>query len=251
MRVVFVCTGNTCRSPMAEGILKSLHSDFEFMNDDSITYHKENAKEDIFKIADADRIIIAEQTDMEMVSALSELTSGEINCFDPTGTLVNALGYDKLTVFGKYENVLTSDNIRTDNLYRFAKELNYEYALLYDESGEVKNADKEKALNTEWEKLNAFTKGSNIVSGDYHEIRLMIMKNRKEKCTQDELSELEHIRWCRYHFMNHWKFGKTANGKKDAANRLHPCLVPFSELSDADKKKDTEAINVLLNLKSS
>ena len=32
MRVVFVCTGNTCRSPMAEGILKSLHSDFEVIS---------------------------------------------------------------------------------------------------------------------------------------------------------------------------------------------------------------------------
>ena len=28
MNIIFVCTGNTCRSPMAEGILKHLAPDF-------------------------------------------------------------------------------------------------------------------------------------------------------------------------------------------------------------------------------
>lgn len=32
MRVVFVCTGNTCRSPMAEGILKNMREDFEVIS---------------------------------------------------------------------------------------------------------------------------------------------------------------------------------------------------------------------------
>ena len=29
-----------------------------------------------------------------------------------------------------------------------------------------------------------------------------------------ELAELEHIRWCRFHYLNHWKYGKTKNKKK-------------------------------------
>ena len=32
MRIIFVCTGNTCRSPMAEGILKSLNKDYEVLS---------------------------------------------------------------------------------------------------------------------------------------------------------------------------------------------------------------------------
>ena len=30
MKIIFVCTGNTCRSPMAEGIAKNLFKDIEF-----------------------------------------------------------------------------------------------------------------------------------------------------------------------------------------------------------------------------
>ena len=32
MRIIFVCTGNTCRSPMAEGILKSIYKDYEVLS---------------------------------------------------------------------------------------------------------------------------------------------------------------------------------------------------------------------------
>ena len=32
MQIIFVCTGNTCRSPMAEGILKSLQNDYEVLS---------------------------------------------------------------------------------------------------------------------------------------------------------------------------------------------------------------------------
>ncbi len=32
MQIIFVCTGNTCRSPMAEGFLKNVHKDYEVLS---------------------------------------------------------------------------------------------------------------------------------------------------------------------------------------------------------------------------
>ena len=52
------------------------------------------------------------------------------------------------------------------------------------------------------------------------------------------LAELEHIRWCRYHYIHNWKYGPVT----DSAKRVHNCLIPFSELSEEEKRKDVEAI---------
>lgn len=87
---------------------------------------------------------------------------------------------------------------------------------------------------------------SNIASADYHEIRLMIMKADNSYEINDSISELEHIRWCRFHYLNHWKYG----GTKDTGRRIHPCLLPFSGLNKDDKSKDAEGIKVLLKIKS-
>ena len=107
-------------------------------------------------------------------------------------------------------------------------------------------------MNIQWRKLNGFTKGSNIASVDYHNIRRQILKKAKEQgisYTNDELGMMEHIRWCRFHYINHWKYGIPDNGKaKDATKRIHICLVPYDELSEIDKKKDYDAVELLLEL---
>ncbi len=229
-------------------LFEGLHSDFEFMNEDAITFCSDSVEENIKCIASADRIILTEETDMDIISGLCEISKARIDYFDPTGTFVNVFGYDKLNTFGNYEEILTLENIRTDNLYRFAKELNYKYAVMYGDGLETR--DKKTAVDEEWERLNAFTKGSNIASGDYHSIRLDVMKQKGKTDVDSELAELEHIRWCRYHFLNHWKYGETPDGKKNAAEKIHPCLVEFDKLTEQDKQKDVEAVKVLLELKN-
>ena len=64
-----------------------------------------------------------------------------------------------------------------------------------------------------------------------------------------ELAELEHIRWNRYHYINNWRYGIPQNGKnKDSIKKIHKDLVPFSELTEAEKEKDVENIRVLLSI---
>ena len=62
------------------------------------------------------------------------------------------------------------------------------------------------------------------------------------------LAELEHERWCRYHYLNNWRCGVPENGaNKDPVRRLHVDLRPFSALKDAEKKKDYDNLRLLLS----
>ena len=93
---------------------------------------------------------------------------------------------------------------------------------------------------TPWEKLDAFKRYSNVSSSDY-----MFTINRllARGVSLDKIAELEHIRWCRYHYLHNWKYDPVT----DSAKRVHNCLIPFSELSEAEKLKDIEAIKAKIN----
>ena len=59
-------------------------------------------------------------------------------------------------------------------------------------------------------------------------------------------AELEHIRWCRYHYLNNWTYGIPSNGKnKDKTLRIHKDLVPYQTLTDSEKEKDRENVRLL------
>ncbi len=227
-----------------------IHANFETMNADSVTYHTESPAKELKQIAECDRVIITEAS-TTFLDELTQMTKAPIYLYDKNGTFVNAFGYDKIYAFGSLENVLTTENIRTDKSQRFGKEINYIYEVKYGNlqgiaKPEEKNADMEKV----WLGLSPFIKSSNIASGDYHTIRLLAMEHKGSYAVDEEVCELEHIRWCRYHYLNHWSFGAGEDGKKDRVRKLHPCLVPFNDLSDVDKQKDKDAIETLLEMMS-
>lgn len=65
----------------------------------------------------------------------------------------------------------------------------------------------------------------------------------------EQLAELEHIRWCRYHYLSNWRLGTPENGRrKDPERRLHTDLIPYQELDESSKEKDRENIRILLSL---
>ena len=59
---------------------------------------------------------------------------------------------------------------------------------------------------------------------------------------EEELMEMEHIRWCRYHFVNHWSYDKIRDNRK----RNHPMLVSYKELSREEQLKDLEVVKQML-----
>lgn len=168
---------------------------------------------------------------------------------DPALTLLADAG--GLEVFPWLDLALKPEHILQDDLFMQAKRVNLRYAHIY--SG-VEETDQNR--EAEWNKLDAFTRYSNVSCADYHNIRLEMLKlmglpadaDRLPPDKMELLAELEHIRWCRYHYLNNWRRGAGENGKKDPAARLHPDLIPYKELAETAREKDRENIRVLLGI---
>lgn len=242
-------------------LYRNLLGDFDKMNGDTITYHDGDWREALEQLKEFDRIIVAQDTDVELLQALLYLSSdAEIDFYNPEGVDLPKLYMgDKLTEFGMLKDILTEEMIKTDKLYRDAKEVNYNYAVMYDESGQYtwECPNKEELMEAAWQELDGFTKGSNVACADYHKIRLLVMEAQGmryetlSKSDMEQLAEMEHIRWSRYHYVNHWHYGtledmpedgKGGRKLKNPAKRLHTGLILYKDLTEETKQKDRDAI---------
>lgn len=223
---------------------RNLLGDFDKMNEDTITYHDNSWQEELELLKSFDRIIVTLEADVQILQTLLYLNSdAEIDFYNPMGAdLVQLYEGDKLTSFGELETVLTEENIKTDKLYRMAKEINYEYIVDYrpDKNCTWECPDMEEKMEREWKELPGFFKGSNVARADYQDIRRLVLEALeldKDHLTaeQEEIfAEMEHIRWSRYYFVNHWSYCEKRNDKK----RLHHLLIPYDKLPRAEQKKD-------------
>ena len=50
----------------------------------------------------------------------------------------------------------------------------------------------------------------------------------------EKLAENTHDVWAKGRIEQGWKYGKT----RDDNNKLHPCLIPYSELPESEKEYD-------------
>ena len=75
--------------------------------------------------------------------------------------------------------------------------------------------------------------------------------NEESQEMLDKLAEIEHIRWCRYHYLNNWSYGMPDNGKtKDAQRRIHSSLRPYPVLPPQEQEKDRENVRLLRELQA-
>ena len=137
------------------------------------------------------------------------------------------------------------ENIVTDKLFEEAIAVNKQYK------------ENNPAYGVEWEELDAFAKYSNVSTADYDFIRFKILNAKNISLPRDtnkltpeileELSELEHIRWCRYHFLNNWTPFEEASGdqRKDKLTRRHAYLIDYNKLDEKIKKLDDDIIERL------
>ena len=233
---------------------EATHPQLRCMEDRTV-FHPEPWYQALPLIEEAGRVLVLQQQDQTaLVSALLLASLRPPICVFAADAAAAELlsGQDRVTVYPWQEIALTPAYVLSDALWDAAKRINLRYASRY--GGAEETAENKEAL---WGQLDGFTRYSNISAADYHDIQVCILKAEQEpteiaRMTPERLeqfSELEHMRWCRYHWLNNWRWGIPADGgRKDPAGRLHRDLVPYRDLTEEEKEKDRENVRILFTL---
>ena len=216
-----------------DGAFESKHPAMPLMNADELHYYREEDDRIWESIGTSDLVIVAEKVDAQRLQTIAvRAENAPVYYYAPKeGELAEYLDFDNLIPFGRDSEVLTDENIRRQQLIRRAISLNEHYAEQY-------------GGDPDWNNLSGFLKASNISSADYGEV----IASMPPDTSEEMLVRLEHIRWCRFYFLNYWKYGVPEDGKrKDTAKRIHKDLVPFDRLTQVEQEKDLTAVRTWRN----
>lgn len=209
------------------------HTELDKMAPDEIFFHGET--EYVYsELSGFDRIIVCGSTREGGVIAqaskiLAAVSLPTIYVYAPKGDIVtDFFGKSRNVCFGSAKETASIDIILNEKTMQAARAQHEYYRQQYG--------------GVPWEQLDSFKRYSNVSSSDY---MLTLDRLMEKGVTFETLAELEHIRWCRYHYLNNWKYGK----ERDDVNRRHPSLIPFGELSRDEIIKDIEAIKSKLDKK--
>lgn len=207
------------------------HPQMCLMNYDTILFLQHEDEEVWNELHEADIVIIADELTSAFFQTLAICArKADLYYFSRhEGDIGDVVSAGTITAFGRDEEIYTDECIRQEKLIAEAKRLNELYAEKYHGV-------------SDWNQLSGFLKWSNISSADFMQVLEDII-SRTPSVDNDMLAELEHIRWCRFHYLNYWKFGIPQNGKtKDEKNKIHSCLRQFNDLSENDKNKDRAVV---------
>lgn len=207
------------------------HPQMPLMNRDEIIFHTKEDSDSWEVVRNADIVIIAESISAALLQAIAANgRNARIYYYSQmAGDVGDCLQFTNLIPFGRDVDIYTDENIRREKLVEEAKKQNLKYAEQYN--GEA-----------DWNKLNGFLQWSNISSADFGHVLAGLLRQNPE-LDDDILAELEHIRWCRFHYLNYWTYGEPLDGKdKDPVRRIHKCLCPYQELSSENKSKDRAVV---------
>ena len=218
-------------------------SSLDTMNKDIIFVHKESPLEQIAQIADMNRVIIADQDDKLAILQNLLYINLDLPIYyysEKTIDLESILAAGGVICFGDLKDILNEDNIINERLYRMGKLFNYDYILDYNRKHK-KGMEKiinynEDDLEKEWLRADGYGKESSIARADHYYIERRLIKDHI--ASVDKISEMEHIRWCRFLFVNHYKQGNVAKSERKRMRR-HSLLIPYSDLAEEEKSKDS------------
>lgn len=199
-------------------------------------------------------VVLSQDGQLALLQSLLLATTETVfHVFDAGESGITLLtGQERLVTFPWKQKGREPAHIFTDSMFQQAQKINLRYAHLYRGVEETP-----QALREEWVKLDSFTRYSNVSAADYHEMRLSMLSamglSKEEVPLRphllESLAELEHIRWCRYHYLNNWRHGIPQNGqRKDSERRIHSDLIPYRELTEEEKQKDRDNVLLLLSI---
>lgn len=219
---------------------------------DPVLFHPEPWYRQLDLVEQADLLLVLEQQDQLplLEDLLLATTRQEIDVFAGEALTISPLGENhRLQVFPWAQQAYAPEILLDDLLLARAKAINLCYCQQYSRT--VGTADEE------WARLDAFTRESNISAADYHLVRLEMLASMGLPAQADKLpaqplerlAELEHIRWCRYHYLQNWRWSQPEDGRrKDPVRRLHADLVPYGQLTETEKEKDRANVRILLSV---
>ena len=225
---------------------------------DPVIFHQEPWYTQLPLLEEAELLLVLEQEGQPKLleDLLLATARQEIDVFAGDALTDSPLAKQgRLRLFAWEQAALDLKIVLDDLLLARAKAINLRYSHLY--AGVEETAKNREA---EWAKLDAFTRESNISAADYHLVRLDMLAAMGLPASgeglppeaMELLAELEHIRWCRYHWLNNWTFGRPEDGgRKDPARRIHRDLVPYGDLTEEEREKDRENIRILLSVEES
>ena len=200
------------------------------MTGDKVLVYKDTWENHLPLLETMDRIVVTyENCDNLSIGMrlLNTLLNSKIHVYSNYDVDMDALfDSDRITCFGGMEDIISREVIIRESLRTTAKKIHQHYIDQYP-------------TIPQWEELSNFLVNSNISTAAYFQV---IEKLYRDGISKECLNKLEHIRWCRFHYLYNWRYGKV----KDLNKKTHPCLVSFEKLSIEDKKKDMENVDLAL-----
>ncbi len=106
-----------------------------------------------------------------------------------------------------------------------------------------------------WRDLPENIRDANRMVADHFEIKMraigcrlgMIDGTQEISLNEDQLevlSIMEHSRWWADRALNGWRFGP----ERDDVQKIHPNMVPYDDLSEADKQKDRDSVTEMTKI---
>ena len=102
--------------------------------------------------------------------------------------------------------------------------------------------------------MPSFLRASNRASADHLLTKIRLLLPERDVCEitpeicreaakrwqaadKESFRRCEHDRWMRFYALYNWRWG----AEKDSARRVHPCFVPYEQLTQKDREKDDNA----------